>query len=67
MRVSASQYDLVNNLAGQLGVSRAEVMSNALVLIKFLIDNNATAVKASCKDGVEKELMMTLLVGNWSK
>lgn len=67
MRVSASQYDLVNSLAGQLGVTRAEVMSNALVLIKFLIDNNATAVKASCKEGSDKELMLPLLVGNWSK
>ena len=67
MRVSASHYDLVNNLADELGVSRSEIIANAVVLIKFLVDSNATSVRAICKDGTNRELMMTLLVGNWSK
>jgi len=63
IRVTAKQYSILSDLSNTLGVSRVEILSNAISLAKVLVDSKATAVKAICKDGKEKELLLTLLVG----
>jgi len=63
MRVSKTQHDVLASLSDRLGISRAEVLNNAVALTKFLIDNKAVAVKAICKDGSEKELFLSILLG----
>ena len=61
MRVSDAQYKTLSQLSDELGVSRVEILSNAIGLIKKLIDSNATTVKIVCTDGTEKELLITIL------
>ncbi len=61
MRVSEAQYKTLSQLSDELGVSRVEILSNAIGLIKKLIDSNATTVKIVCIDGTEKELLITIL------
>jgi len=63
MRVSDAQYKILGQLSEILGVSRVEILSNAISLAKLLVDSKATTVKVVCKDGEEKELLLTLLVG----
>lgn len=63
IRVTAKQYGILSDLSDILGVSRVEILSNAIGLAKILVDSKATAVKAICKNGEEKELLLTLLVG----
>lgn len=63
MRVSDAQYNILSKLSEELGVTRVEILSNSIGLIKMLVDNNATAVKVVCGDGAEKELLVTLLMG----
>lgn len=64
MRVSKAQYEMLGNLADILGVSRIEILNNAVALTKFLVDNKAASVKAVCSDGSERELFLSILVGN---
>lgn len=63
IRVTIKQYDILGSLSEELGVSRVEILSNAIGMIKSLIDNNVVLIKAICKDGSEKELLLTLLSG----
>ncbi len=67
MRMPPTHYELIDQLAAQLGISRSEVLSNAIALIKFLVDNEAISVQALRKDGTTKEIMMAMLIGNWMK
>jgi len=60
MRVSDAQYSILSQLSDELGVSRVEILSNAIGLIKRLSDTNVTAIKIVCEDGEEKELLLTL-------
>lgn len=64
MRVSKTQYDVLGHLSDELGISRVEVLNNAVALTKFLVDSKAKAVKAVCPDGSEKELFLTILLGH---
>lgn len=64
MRVSKSQYELLGQLADQLEVSRIEMLSNAVALTQFLVDNRAVSVKAINKNGEEKEIFLTMLLRN---
>lgn len=63
MRVSDAQHKILGQLSKALGVSRVEILSNAISMAKLLVDNKAVAVKVVCKNGEEKELLLTLLVG----
>jgi len=63
MRVSDAQYKMLSQLSETLGVSRVEILSNAISLAKLLVDSKAVAVKIVCRDGEEKELLLTLLAG----
>lgn len=63
MRISDAQYNILSKLSEELGISRVEILSNAISLAKLLVDSKATAVKIVCRDGVEKELLLSLLVG----
>ena len=62
MRVSKAQYETLGKMAKELNVSRVEVLSNMVLLAKFLVDNKATSVKAICGD-IEKEITLSMLVG----
>lgn len=64
MRVSKAQYDTLGSLSKTLGMSRVEVLNNAVALTKFLVDSKAVSVKAIKPDGDERELFLTLLLGN---
>jgi hypothetical protein len=64
MRVSNMQYEVLGQLSGELGISRVELLNNAVALVKFLVDNKAKSVKAICKDDEEKEVFLTMLLGN---
>lgn len=64
MRVSDAQYEVLGDLAKQVGMKRVELLNNAIALVKFLVDQDAETVKAKCKDGSEKELFLTLFFGN---
>ena len=61
MRISEAQYKMLGQLSEELGVSRVEILGNAIGLIKKLVDNNATTVKIICADGTEKELLIHYL------
>lgn len=63
MRISDVHYKVLGQLSNDLGISRAELLGNAIGLIKKLMDNNATSVKIIC-NGEEKELLLTLLMGH---
>ena len=65
MRVSKPQYELLGQLAKQLGVSRVEMLNNTISLAKFLIDSKAVSVKSVDKDGVEKEVVPSMLLRNY--
>jgi len=67
MRVSKTQYETLGSLSKALGMSRVEVLNNAVALTKFLVDSKAVAVKAVQSDGQERELFLTLLLGNHSQ
>lgn len=67
MRVSKTQYETLGSLSKALGMSRVEVLNNAVALTKFLVDSKAVAVKAVQSDGHERELFLTLLLGNHSQ
>lgn len=62
MRISKVQYEILGELSKELNVSRIEVLSNMVLLAKFLVDNNATTVKIVCGD-VEKEITLSMLLG----
>jgi len=64
MRVSKSQYELLGKLAGKLGISRVETLNNAIALTQFLVENKAKSVKAITASGEEKEVFLTMLLGN---
>ena len=61
MRVSEAQYKILSQLSDELGVSRIEILGNAIGLVKKLVDNNATTVKIVCADGTEKEFIIHYL------
>ncbi len=63
MRVSEIQYNIIGKLSKKLGVSRVEILSNAIGMIKRLYDIKATSIKIRCGDGTEKELLLTLDFG----
>ena len=62
MRISNTHYDILCKMAKDLGVSRSEVINNAISMMKFLLENKAKSVKAVCSDG-EKELFLSILLG----
>lgn len=64
IRMTGKQYNILGDLSQILGVSRVEILSNAIGIIKLLVDNKATSIKVVCKDGNEKELLLTLLSGD---
>lgn len=63
IRVTAKQYETLGNISNTVGISKVEILSSAIGIIKLLMDNKAVSIKAVCKDGSEKELLLTLLVG----
>jgi hypothetical protein len=67
MRVSKAQYELLGKLAGKLGISRVETLNNAIALTQFLVENKAKSVKAILGSGEEKEVFLTMLLGNLSE
>lgn len=64
MRVSDAQYKVLSDLMGKTGMKRTELLNNALALLRFLVEQEARGVKAVCENGTEKELYLTLLLGN---
>lgn len=63
MRVSKVQYEALGKMAKHLGVSRVQILNNAVALTKFVVDNKATAVKVVCSDEEEKEIFLSILLG----
>ena len=64
MRVTDAQYKILSNMSSDLGITRVEILSNVIALAKLLVDNKAKTVKIISKDGTEKEILLTLLMGN---
>lgn len=64
MRVSKTQYELLERLADKLSLSRIEMLNNAIALVQFLVESKAVSVKAVTGSGEEREVFLTMLLGN---
>ena len=63
IRVSDNHYDLLEDLSDKLGMSRAELLSQAIGLVKMIAEEKPKAVKFIDVDGNEREILIALLVG----
>ena len=62
MRVSAAQYDMLGDVAKNLGMKRAELLSNLITLAKLIDDNNTELVKLVDSEGKETSFVLPVLV-----
>jgi hypothetical protein len=65
MRIAKPQYDMLGDLSKQMNITRVELLNNVISLAKFLVENKAVSVKAVEKDGGEKEVLLSMLLGNY--
>jgi len=64
MAVSKKIKSIFDDTAHKLGYGRAEVLNNIITLAEFLVDSKAVSVKAVLRSGEEKEVLLSMLIGN---